>query len=278
MRAATGSRFGHILGTAFLWTAVALVALPLLLMVMNAFKPHAEVLDNPLALPRSLYTANFATAWEGGNFSRGLLNSIIVSLSTVVIAVGSAALVAYPLARQKIRWWRLLTFYFLAAVTVPIQLFLFPLFFLYARLGLVSNPVATGLILAAINLPLSILLLRTYVLNIPHELDDAALMDGASKWQIFFYVMLPLMRPGLITVSIIVGLQAWNEYLITSTFQQSRESMTMTLGYLSINNVILQDRGLLMAGATILVVPIIIFFLAMQRLFIEGMTSGAVKG
>jgi raffinose/stachyose/melibiose transport system permease protein len=272
------SRLAHHLGTAFLWTAVALVAFPLVLMVLNAFKPHLDILENPLSLPKTLDTSNFTTAWQGGNFSRGLVNSIVVSGSTVLIAVGSAALIAYPLARRKLRNWRLLTFYFLAAVTVPIQLFLFPLFFLYARLGLVSNPVATAFILAAINLPISILLLRTYVLNIPGELDDAALMDGASKGQIFFYVVLPLIRPGLITVSIIVGLQAWNEYLITSTFQQSRDSLTMTLGYLSINNVILQDRGLLMAGAAILVVPIIVFFLALQRLFIEGMTSGAVKG
>ena len=86
------------------------------------------------------------------------------------------------------------------------------------------------------------------------------------------------MRPGLITVAIIVGLNAWNEYLITSTFQQGSSSQTMMLSFLSMNNVILTDRGILMAGAAIVVVPIIIFFIAMQRLFIEGVTSGAVKG
>lgn len=278
MRDIKQSRVSNLFEMLFLWTAVILVLIPLGLMIVNAFKPHLEILDSPLSLPKDPTFDNFTQAWKGGNFTTGLVNSILISGSTVVIAVGSAAMIAYPLARQKVRNWRFLTFYFLAAVTVPIQLFLFPLFFMYAQLGLVSNPIATAFILAAINLPISILLLRTYVLNIPSELDDAALMDGASKWQIFRFVIFPLMRPGLITVSIIVGLQAWNEYLITSTFQQSNDSLTMTLGYLSINNVILQDRGLLMAGASILVVPIIIFFLAMQRLFIEGMTSGAVKG
>jgi raffinose/stachyose/melibiose transport system permease protein len=269
---------GDVAGTVFLWTAILVVAFPLTLMAINSLKPHIAILDNPLALPTSFDVSNFVTAWTAGNFTVGLINSLIISGSTVVITLVCAALAAYPLARQKIRFARLITLYFLGAVTVPIQLFLFPLFFVYAQLGLVANPFATALILAAVNLPLSVLLLRTYVLNVPRELDDAAFMDGARKWQTFIFVIVPLMRPGLITVAIIVGLNAWNEYLITSTFQQGSGSQTMMLSFLSMNNVILTDRGILMAGAAIVVVPIIIFFLLMQRLFIEGVTSGAVKG
>lgn len=269
---------GHFAGTVFLWSAILIVAFPLALMAINSLKQHVAILDNPLALPTSFDVSNFVTAWTAGNFSTGLINSLIISGSTVLITLVCASLAAYPLARQKIRFSRVITLYFLAAVTVPVQLFLFPLFFVYAQIGLVSNPFATSLILAAVNLPLSILLLRTYVLNVPRELDDAAFMDGAKKWQVFFYVIVPLMRPGLITVAIIVGLNAWNEYLITSTFQQSASSQTIMLSFLSMNNVILTDRGILMAGAAIVVVPVIIFFLVMQRLFIEGVTSGAVKG
>jgi raffinose/stachyose/melibiose transport system permease protein len=269
---------GHVAGTVFLWTAILIVAFPLTLMAINSLKPHLAILDNPLALPASFDVSNFVTAWTAGNFTTGLINSLIISGTTVIITLVCAALAAYPLARQKIRFSRLITLYFLGAVTVPIQLFLFPLFFVYAQLGLVANPVATAFILAAVNLPLSILLLRTYVLNVPRELDDAAFMDGAKKWQTFVFVIVPLMRPGLITVAIIVGLNAWNEYLITSTFQQGSGSQTMMLSFLSMNNVILTDRGILMAGAAIVVVPIIVFFLLMQRLFIEGVTSGAVKG
>lgn len=275
----TGRRsLGHVAGTVFLWVAILLVAFPLTLMAINSLKPHVAILDNPLALPASFDVSNFVTAWTAGNFTTGLVNSLITSGTTVVITLVCAALAAYPLARQKIRFSRLITLYFLAAVTVPIQLFLFPLFFVYAELGLVANPVATAFILAAVNLPISILLLRTYVLNVPRELDDAAFMDGARRWQTFLFVIVPLMRPGLITVAIIVGLNAWNEYLITSTFQQGAGSQTMMLSYLSMNNVILTDRGILMAGAAIVVVPVVVFFLLMQRLFIEGVTSGAVKG
>ncbi|MBL8600211.1 MAG: carbohydrate ABC transporter permease [Devosia sp.] len=278
MSAVSGKRVGHLAGTAFLWTAIVVAVLPLTLMAINSLKLHGEILANPLSLPTWFNVTNFVQAWTAGNFTRGLVNSLLISGSTVLITLVCASLAAYPLARQKIRFARLFTLYFLGAVTVPIQLFLFPLFFVYAQLGFVGNPIATSVILAAVNLPLSILLLRTYVLNVPRELDDAAFMDGARKWQVFAFVIIPLMRPGLITVAIIVGLNAWNDYLITSTFQQGSGSQTMMLGFLSMNNVILTDRGILMAGAAIVVVPIIVFFLIMQRLFIEGVTSGAVKG
>jgi raffinose/stachyose/melibiose transport system permease protein len=262
----------------FLFAAVAIAVFPLLLVAVNTLKPHPAIVQNPLALPASLDFANFARAWKGGKFSIGIVNSLLLSGSTVAITVSFASLAAFALARRRIRGWQIITVYFLCATTVPIQLFLFPLYFVYAKLGIVGNVFATSLILSAINLPLATFLLRTYVLSIPAEIDDAAFMDGANPLQTFRYVLLPLMRPGLITVAIIVGLNAWNEFLITSTFQQGQKSFTMTLGYLSMNGTYATDQGAMMAGAFILVAPIIAFFLFMQRFFIAGMTAGAVKG
>jgi raffinose/stachyose/melibiose transport system permease protein len=278
MSANARARVSRSFSNLFLAGAVIIAVIPFLLVGINALKPHAEIVANPLALPASLDFSNFTTAWVSGKFSTGLVNSILLSGTTILVTVSFAALAAFPLARRRIRFWQLITLYFLCSVTVPIQLFLFPLYFLYAQLGVVGNIFATAFILSAINLPLSIFLLRTYILTIPVELDDAALMDGAGPWLTFWHVILPLMRPGLITVAIIVGLNAWNEFLITSTFQQGESGFTMMLGYRSMTGTILNDRGIMMAGAVIIIVPIIIFFLAMQRFFIAGMTSGAVKG
>jgi raffinose/stachyose/melibiose transport system permease protein len=262
----------------FLFAAVVIALFPLLLVALNTLKPHAAIVQNPLALPTILDFVNFARAWKGGKFSIGIVNSLLLSGSTVAVTVSFASLAAFALARRRIKGWQLITVYFLCATTVPIQLFLFPLYFVYAKLGILGNVFATSLILSAVNLPLATFLLRTYVLSIPVEIDDAAFMDGANPLQTFRYVILPLMRPGLITVAIIVGLNAWNEFLITSTFQQGQRSFTMTLGYLSMNGTYATDQGAMMAGAFILVAPIIVFFLAMQRFFIAGMTAGAVKG
>ena len=251
---------------------------PLLLVLINAFKPHGDIVLNPLSLPGSLAPTNFKAAWIGGNFTVGLVNSMLLTGTTVLVTVVCGSLAAFPLARRHIAIWKLVTIYFLCSVTVPIQLFLFPLYFLYARLGLIGNVFATALIISAINLPLSVMLLRTSVLAIPAELDDAAFIDGATPWQTFRYVILPLMKPGCVTVAVIVALNTWNEFLITSTFQQGNAGFTMTLGYRAMAGVMSADRGILMAGACIVILPIIAFFLCLQRLFVEGMTAGAVKG
>lgn len=274
----SASPVSRTLANVFLWGAVLVALLPLGLVALNAFKPHPDIVANPLSLPASLSLDNFVRAWNGGKFSIGIVNSLLLSGTTTLITLACASLAAFALARRKIRGWQLITIYFLCATTVPIQLFLFPLYFVYAKLGIVGNFAATSLILAAINLPISIFLLRAYVLSIPQDVDDAAFMDGANPLQTFLHVILPLMRPGLITVAIIVFLNSWNEFLITSTFQKGRSNITMTLGYLSMNGTYATDQGALMAGAFILVAPIIVFFLLLQRFFISGMTSGAVKG
>jgi raffinose/stachyose/melibiose transport system permease protein len=271
-------RTSRIAADLFLGGAVLVALLPLLLVAVNTLKPHPAIVQNPLALPIAADFSNFARAWSGGKFSTGIVNSLLLTGSTVLITLSCASLAAFALARRKIRGWQLITVYFLCATTVPIQLFLFPLYFVYAQLGVLGNVFATSIILSAINLPIATFLLRTYVLAIPAEIDDAAFMDGANPLQTFRYVIMPLMRPGLITVAIIVGLNAWNEFLITSTFQQGQRSFTMTLGYLSMNGIYATDQGAMMAGAFILVAPIIVFFLFMQRFFIAGMTAGAVKG
>lgn len=272
------SRLSRSAADIFLAVAVLVALLPLLLVALNTFKPHAAIVANPLSLPDSWTFTNFARAWSGGKFSTGIVNSLLLSASTVIVTLTCASLAAFALARRRIRGWQIVTIYFLCATTVPIQLFLFPLYFVFAKLGLVGNFFATSLILSAINLPVATFLLRAYVLAIPAEIDDAAFMDGANPLKTFWHVILPLMRPGLITVSIIVFLNSWNEFLITSTFQKGRSNITMTLGYLSMNGTYATDQGALMAGAFILVAPIIVFFLLLQRFFVAGMTAGAVKG
>ena len=272
------NNFNNLSSTFILYLLVLIALLPLLLVAINTFKSHADIVINPLALPIEFNFTNFSRAWKAGKFSSGIINSILLSGTTIVITLTFASLSAFVLARRSIVGWQLITIYFLCATTIPIQLFLFPLYFVYAKLGIVGNVFATAFILSAINLPLATFLLRTYVQTIPSDIDDASFMDGANPIQTFFHVILPLLRPGLVTVSIIVGLNAWNEFLITSTFQQGQNSFTMTLGYLSMNGTYATDQGAMMAGAFILVAPVVLFFIVMQRFFISGMASGAVKG
>ncbi|MBP1996642.1 carbohydrate ABC transporter permease [Paenibacillus eucommiae] len=252
--------------------------LPLALVLLNSFKDQRSIVKNPLSWPQMWQFSNYVDAWKAAHFSTGFVNSLLLTGTTIIIVLLAASLAGYVLAGNRIKGTMLVTIYFMVAMTVPIQLFLFPLYFVMAKLGLLGNVFAVGFILAAVNMPLSIFLMRTFFVNIPVELEEAARMDGATTMQLISKVMIPLVRPGLLTVSIIVGISAWNEFLITSTFLQGQDSFTATLGFLSLNNTYNTNQGLMMAASVIMIGPLIIFFLGVQKYFIDGLVSGSVKG
>lgn len=258
---------------------LALISLlPIYLVALNSFKSHVEIMIDPLALPTRLDFTNYFNAWVYADFFTGYRNSILLSASAIVIVLVLSALGGYALAACRSRVTTAITLYFLIATTVPIQLFLFPLYFLMSALNLVGTPIPTSFIIAARNLPLALFLMRSFYVNVPHELDEAARIDGATTLQVIWRVMLPLVRPGLITVGVIVGLNSWNEFLLTSTFLQGQENFTATLLLRSMSGQSGSDTGLMMAGAMILILPILIAFVAAQKYFIDGLVSGAVKG
>lgn len=257
----------------------AVVALfPVALMLSNALKTSAEIVTNPLAPPLAPHWGNFSRAWRDARMGVSLLHSAIVTGCTILLVCSTGSMAAYVIARKHIRSWRLLSSYFLASTTLPTQLFLFPLYFVFARLGLIDNMVAVSFIYAAIYSPFAILLLRTYFLAVPREIEEAALIDGASRFQVFSRVMLPVVLPGILTVALIVGLYAWNEFLIAATFLQGMNARTAVVSFYSLGGVYTADWGEVMAAAVIIVLPVLALFLLLQRQFISGMASGSVKG
>lgn len=265
-------------GTVILLLLAFTALFPIFLVLVNAIKTAPEVTRNPLALPAVPDFANFLEAWEFGNFGHTFLNSIMLTTTTVVVVLLTAAPAAFVISANRIKIVKPVTVYLLVAMTVPIQLFLFPLYAAFAKLGLLNNPIAVGVVVAAINMPLAVMLLRTFFDQIPKELPEAAEVDGASTFQVLRHILFPAVSPGLITVGIIVGLMAWNEYLISNTFLQSEESYTATLGFLSLTGTFATDQGVLMAGAAILIIPLIFLFVVAQRRFVDGLVGGAVKG
>ncbi|WP_026554335.1 carbohydrate ABC transporter permease [Arthrobacter sp. 35W] len=265
---------GHIVLAIF-----ALIALvPLVLVGINSIKDSADVTKDPLSLPTGFNVQNFIDAWSYGNFGLGFFNSLVLTATTVAIVLVLSSLAGYVLAGKKVRTWPLIMVYFTMAMTVPIQLFLFPLYSGFAQLGLLDNVPAVGVVLAAINMPFGVFMMRTFFLNVPAELEEAAFVDGVNTFQLIRHILFPVVRPGLITVGVIVGLNAWNEFLITSTFLQNSDTKTLTLGFLSMNGTFSTDLGVMMAGAMILIIPVLIVFIALQRYVVDGLASGSVKG
>ncbi len=257
----------------------AVIALfPLALLVVSALKTSAEIVANPLGLPRSPQWANFVRAWTDAEMARTLLNSAEVTGLTILLICSTGSMAAYALAREKVRGALWFSTYFLATTTLPIQLYLLPLYFGFVKLNLLDSVVATSFIYTAIYSPFSIFLLRTYFLAVPKEVEEAAIIDGAKPWQVFSKVVLPIVSPGILTVAVIAGMNTWNEFLIATTFLQSRPSQTAVVRFYTLGGQYSSDWGEIMAAALLIVAPIVIFFLLMQRQFIEGMASGSVKG
>ncbi len=257
----------------------AFVALfPIALLVLNSLKPAAQIVQNPLGLPQPIRWQNFANAWSHAKFSQTFINSLIVSGTTIALVCTTSSLTAYVIARRKIKSWKIFTFYLLATTTAPIQLYIFPLYFGFAKLGLINNIFGVALIYTALYSPFAVMLLRTYFLAVPKELEEAAIVDGATHWQVFWRVMLPIVSPGILTVALIIGLNSWNEFLIATTFLQKQENMTAVIAFFLLSGQYSSDWGEIMAAALIIVVPVVALFVFMQKRFIEGMAGGSVKG
>lgn len=250
----------------------------MILVVVNSFKTHLNIVQNPLAIEFSAGLSNFVKAWHDGKFGRAILNSVVYTGSTVLIVLLFATLAAYVIAGRKVRGTSIVLSYFLVTMTMPVYLFLIPLYRVYAQMGWLGNHVAVSFILAACSLPLGISLLRAFFLAIPNELEEAARIDGASTLQVIRYIIMPLLSPGLVTVGIITGLNSWNEFLVSSTFLTGEKNFTAMLALMSLNGTNTSNHGTNMAATVIIVAPIIIFFIIMQKQFVDGMVSGAVKG
>jgi raffinose/stachyose/melibiose transport system permease protein len=272
-----GDRWSRTISFALIGVASFSSLLPIVLAVMNALKTTVEITTDPLAPPTGLHWENFTSAWRNAALGPSLLHSAEVAGLTILMVLITATPCAYVLARQNGKGWRFLTFYFMASITVPVQLYLYPLYFIFAKFGLVNSIPAVALIYTAMFSPFAIFLLRTYALAIPIALEEAARVDGARPWQVFLHVILPMMRPGLLTVAIIVGLNAWNEFVVAVTFLQNDSNVTAIVRFYNLTGQYSTDWGEMLAAAIMIVLPVVLVFVLLQRRFIDGMTAGAVK-
>ena len=258
---------------------LALFALgPLVIVVFNSLKSSAEIGRNPLGLPLSPVFENFPAAWTQGDFSTTMVNSTILTVGTVVGVCIIAGTSAYAMARLDLPGTDAVLLYLFVASAVPFQLFLVPLFFLWSILHLTNSRFGLIVIYWAIFSPLATLLLRSYLVGLPRDFEDAARIDGANELQVMLRVVLPLSWPGLLTVALVTGVGAWNEFFFAITFIQDKNLKPVTTSFLAFQSTYSQNWGLTSAAAIYIILPIVVLFLFLQRRFISGLTAGGLKG
>ncbi len=204
-------------------------------------------------------------------------NSAFLTAMTIFFVLLLGGMAAFALARLKLRGADYISFYLLVGTGVPAQLFIIPLFFMWRQLGLVNSHVGLIIIYVALFSPFATYLIRSYMISIPEEFVDAARIDGASNWQIFRNVIIPLTWPGFLTAGLVVGLGVWNEFLFAVTFLHRPELKPISTSLYAFQQRFGRDWGLTNAGAIIMLLPVLILFLFLQRRFIEGLTQGGLK-
>ncbi len=251
---------------------------PLAILAFNSVKSRVEISHNPMGFPHSFVWSNFTRAWDLGNYATTLQNSGILVATTVAGVLVFGGMAAYSLAKLNLPGQGGVMLYLLVGSSLPIQLFLVPLFFLWKRLGLINNLYGLSLIYIAINAPLAIFLLRSYMIQLPSDFEDAARVDGASEWKIFTGIVVPLSWPGFLTVGLVVALSVWNEFLLATVFLTKQQLFTVVTSYYNFTTQFSRDWSLTSAAAMMMIVPVIVIFLSLQRRFIDGLTQGGLKG
>jgi multiple sugar transport system permease protein len=265
-----------------LYTVVTLgfvaVITPFVWMVLGSVKPEGELLRVPPTWwPETFTLDNYRTLFGKGIFPRSFFNSTLIAVIVTASNIVFCSMVGYALAKLNFRGKKLVFGLVMGTLMIPGMVTLVPLFVLVANLGLVDT--YPGLMLPFLVTPFGVFLMRQFIIELPDELLDAGRIDGASELRIFRQIILPLCGPGVATLGILTFLSSWNSFLWPLVVAQTQEHYTLpvALALFSKNQQVTPNYGLLLAGATVVVVPVLVVFLIFQRRFIEGIATTGIK-
>lgn len=269
--------------TLLLWTAIlaaaAVTIFPFYWMLNTSLKPASEVfLSPPTFISRDWTFAAYATLLVERPFARYFLNSLVVSLGSTLLSVTLAALAAYGFTRFHIRGAGALIVFLLFTKMLPETLLIIPYFRLMSELGLINTYLALILAYSSFSLPFSVWMLIGFFRSIPREIDEAAIVDGASRLTSFFRVVLPLARPGLVAVALFTFLLSWNSYVWALVLTTDPNMFVLSVGIANMVGEYRVQWNELMAGAVIAAVPVMVLYALLERHLVSAITAGAVKG
>ncbi|MBQ7840803.1 MAG: carbohydrate ABC transporter permease [Lachnospiraceae bacterium] len=263
--------------TFFVLLAVGIIYLvPILMMLLGSFKDAGEVLQFNLALPTIWHPENYLYVLETGNILRGYANSLIVTVSAVIVTLLSGAFAGIVIARNSGRSSNALYYYFIFGLTATMQTV--TTFALLKVIRLYGSYFGVIMVFVASNLPFTVMSFTSFVKGVPRELDEAASMDGCSPMGIMLKIHLPILKPIMVTNLIIVAISVWNNLMIPLYFFNSSKKMTIPLTIYNFFGMYSRNWHYVFAAMTLTVLPVIILYLCLQKHIVAGMTAGAVKG
>jgi N-acetylglucosamine transport system permease protein len=264
-------------GVLLLWSII--VVAPLLWTLLSAFKTSGEIFASPFSLPEDWNFDNFRTAWTQEGFGNYFVNTVVIVGSALVIVMTLGSMCAYVLARFEFPGNRLIYYLMLAGLTFPLFLAIVPLFLLMRDLGLLNRQPGLVVVYVAFALPFTVFFLYPFFKRLPNEISEAAAVDGAGEWRTFFQVMLPMAKPGMVSVAIFNFLGLWNQFLLPVALNTDQDNYVVSQG---ISRFASQagyavDFGALFAAVIIVVVPVLVMYVIFQRQLRGSVAQGTIK-
>lgn len=267
------------IGKVLLYIWVIFILFILGWIILASLKTNQELFEGFWKLPESLQWGNYRTAWVQSDLASYFINSVIVVTISVIGIVIVSAPASYVLSRFNFFWKEPLTLSFIIGIGIPFQAVLIPIYLLLLKIGLINSHLGLIIVYVALSLPFTIFILTGFFQTLPADVEEAAAIDGASANRIFWKVMLPMARPGLITVTILNTVSLWNEFLLAKAYINVNDKYTLSVGLYQFYQSMQynSDWVSLFAGVVIIILPILIFFMWLSDRIIEGMTAGSGK-
>ena len=270
-------KISNIIKTIVAFIISAIHFAPIYIAIVVALKPKTDSSSRWL-LPKQLYLENFTRAIEDAHIFSAIKNTVIITLVTIFLVILIGGMAAYPLARNKTKFNEYIFIFFIGVMMVPPLSIIVPLLTMFNRIGAVSTYWGIILVNTTFLLPLSIFLYTKFISTIPVSLDEAATIDGCSRFSVFFRIILPLLKPTTTTVAVLTGAAVWNEYQFALYLIQAPKKRVVTLAIASFFGTQSLHLGAAAAAALIAILPILILYVFLQKYFVEGISLTGMKG
>ncbi len=269
--------FRKVLSFLFLSTIIILCLLPILWVFTSSFKGNADILSSTMGFPNGLKFSNYEAAFRIAPLARLYLNSIIVTVCSVVINLFVMSMAAYVLVRCTFKLKKFFRVMFSLTLLIPSAAMLYPLYLTVISVGLYNNLIGLIVVYTAFGIPVTLFIMMSYFLTIPKELEESAYLDGAGFFRTFAQVVLPIAKPAFATAGVLQFLLCWNEFQFAMTLTTGNEARTLPLALYYFKSSFASDYGAMFAATILVIIPSIIVYVLLQEQVVSGLAAGSVK-
>jgi raffinose/stachyose/melibiose transport system permease protein len=250
---------------------------PFVFVLINSFKARKDVISNPLALPSTFKFSNYADAFEKMNYGHAFVNTLIITVLSVLIIIIFSSMTAYILVRKDWKFNKFIFFGMVLSMIIPFQGIMIPLVSIYGSMGMLNTKWALIYMYLGFGMSLAVFMYHGFIKSIPVELEEAAMIDGATRFQTFWQIVFPIMKPITMTITTLDVLWIWNDFLLPSLILIAPNERTLQLSTYAFNGTYTTDYGLSMSALMLSILPVLIIYLFLQKSIIGGVLQGSIK-